>query len=392
MTCEDETMRIIFYNIKDNVFLLKTYDNIVNHINIKTMKDGAILRKALSDKSIEILNYVPIKKKQEAIKEQFKSAITYLGNSIDKNRIRTIYDISEIKQDDIYIAWYYFPSHMKILKDLKCKKVVMGQHFILLPFNGDFSSMGVNWFVNQIDVSKNEFINYFFNLKNVNIMTLPYTFENRFKCKRDFRERKEKALSIGTISTVNGKGYDIYIEYMNDICLQPMRKIIYEKGSNKYIDVYNNFLFTMGYNNEINIHSKFSDYIKGKISDWKEAGQTKYYTFDMVEKYNEYMMCVCGEEKVGLPGIGFVECMACGCAYIGLDHEMYTSLGLIPGIHYITYDGTYDDLINVIQYYQNNVDELEKIAIQGRKYILKNFNRDVVMNKFFEKLKCLGEE
>ena len=71
---------------------------------------------------------------------------------------------------------------------------------------------------------------------------------------------------------------------------------------------------------------------------------------------------------------------------------MYTSLGLIPGIHYITYDGTYDDLINVIQYYQNNVDELEKIAIQGRKYILKNFNRDVVMNKFFEKLKCLGEE
>lgn len=385
-------MRIIFYDIKDNVFLLKTYDNIINRINIKTMKDCAILRKALSDKSTELLNYVPIKKKQEAAKERFKSLVTYLGNGIDINRIRIISDLSEVKQDDIYLAWYYYPSHMRVLKDIKCKKVVMGQHFISLPFNGDFSSMGVNWFVNQIDVSQNEFINHFFNLENVNIITLPYTFEDRFKSKKTFKQRKDKALSIGTISTVNGKGYDIYIEYMKNICLQPMRKIIFEKGSNMYIDVYNNFLFTMGYNNEINAHSRISDYIKGKISDWREAGQTKYYTFDMVEKYNEYMMCVCGEEEVGLPGIGFVECMACGCAYIGLDHEMYRELGLIPGIHYITYDGTYEDLINVIQYYQNNVNELEEIAVQGKEYVLKNFNRNVVMNKFFKKLKCLGEE
>ena len=160
-------MRIIFYDIKDNVFLLKTYDNIINRINIKTMKDGAILRKALSDKSIELLNYVPIKKKQEAVKERVKSLVTYLGNGIDINRIRTISDLSEIKQDDIYIAWYYYPGHMRVLKNIKCKKVVMGQHFISLPFSGDFSSMGVNWFVNQIDVSNNEFISHFFNLENV---------------------------------------------------------------------------------------------------------------------------------------------------------------------------------------------------------------------------------
>ena len=158
-------MRIIFYDIKDNVFLLKTYDNIINRINIKTMKDCAILRKALSDKSTELLNYVPIKKKQEAAKERFKSLVTYLENGIDINRIRIISNLSEVKQNDIYLAWYYYPSHMRVLKDIKCKKVVMGQHFISLPFNGDFSSMGVNWFVNQIDVSQNEFINHFFNLE-----------------------------------------------------------------------------------------------------------------------------------------------------------------------------------------------------------------------------------
>ena len=34
--------------------------------------------------------------------------------------------------------------------------------------------------------------------------------------------------------------------------------------------------------------------------------QKKYYSFDMVEKFNDYKMCVVGEEITGLPGIGFV--------------------------------------------------------------------------------------
>ena len=49
--------------------------------------------------------------------------------------------------------------------------------------------------------------------------------------------------------------------------------------------------------------------------------------------------------------LGFVEGMACGSAYIGLDDPMYKDIGLIPGKHYITYDGTLEDLKSKIAYY-----------------------------------------
>ena len=48
-------------------------------------------------------------------------------------------------------------------------------------------------------------------------------------------------------------------------------------------------------------------------------------------------------QKKQRSGIGFVEGMACGSAYIGLDDPMYKDIGLIPGKHYIIY-GTLEDL------------------------------------------------
>jgi hypothetical protein len=71
------------------------------------------------------------------------------------------------------------------------------------------------------------------------------------------------------------------------------------------------------------------------------------------------MMFIVPEEISGLPGIGFVEGMKCGTAFIGKECKMYSDLGLINGINYIGYDGTIGDLINKIIYYQNSAEELE---------------------------------
>ena len=68
------------------------------------------------------------------------------------------------------------------------------------------------------------------------------------------------------------------------------------------------------------------------------------FSFDMVAKFNEYKMCIVGEEITGVPGIGFVEGMVCGCAYIGLNNGLYEQYGLKEGVHYIGYDGTLPDL------------------------------------------------
>ena len=99
-------------------------------------------------------------------------------------------------------------------------------------------------------------------------------------------------------------------------------------------------------------------------------------------------MCIVGEEILGVPGIGFVEGMACGCAYIGLESQVYSDYGMQAGVHYIGYDGSLEDLKRVIQYYQmdEHQAELEKIAKTGCEYARTHFNGDAVAEKLIHDL------
>jgi hypothetical protein len=62
--------------------------------------------------------------------------------------------------------------------------------------------------------------------------------------------------------------------------------------------------------------------------------------FNIDDEYNKYKMFINAEEVIGLPGIGFVEGMACGTAYIGLRPPMYEDIGMEDRVHYIGYDGS----------------------------------------------------
>ena len=115
--------------------------------------------------------------------------------------------------------------------------------------------------------------------------------------------------------------------------------------------------------------------------------QNTYYKTDIVETYNKHMMFAVPEEICGFPGIGFVEGMACGCAYFGLDDPMYRDIGLIPGIHYIAHDGTVPDLMAKVRYYQNNIDELKIIAKSGNEFVTNKLTPTSVYSTFFELLK-----
>ena len=100
-------------------------------------------------------------------------------------------------------------------------------------------------------------------------------------------------------------------------------------------------------------------------------------------------MCIVGEEILGIPGIGFVEGMACGCAYIGQNKGYYEDYGMQEGVHYIGYDGTLEDLKAKIRYYQRpeNQEELEQIAKTGYEFVRKNFCGHVVAERLIQSLK-----
>ena len=94
------------------------------------------------------------------------------------------------------------------------------------------------------------------------------------------------------------------------------------------------------------------------------------------------------EELGDLPAIGFVEGMACGCAYFGLDDPMYRDLGMEPGVHYVAYDGTVQGLADKVRFYQQpeQMPQLERIAARGCALVNEKFRAEVVYRAFVDRL------
>jgi spore maturation protein CgeB len=104
-------------------------------------------------------------------------------------------------------------------------------------------------------------------------------------------------------------------------------------------------------------------------------------------------MFISPEEVFGLPSINVFEGMACGSALVAIDDQMYKDLGLIPSFHYITYkENDLNDLLKVVQYYQNHPAALELIARQGCEFIREHFNEESVAKTFWKDLEYFSNK
>ena len=222
-------------------------------------------------------------------------------------------------------------------------------------------------------------------MSKYDFLTLPYTPSSRFKKTRPFNNRKNKLVVTGSI-TYKIRDED-FIKFYKQNELQPMRRILYNNAE-KYKQEMDCFISDLKAT-RINIRPDTKGNILSRFSNFfiKDNPQKKYYEQDIVATYNSYMMFAVPEEICGLPAIGFVEGMACGCAYIGIDSKMYRDIGLIPGVHYIAYDGTVFDLMEKVRYYQRNLDALESIAKRGESYVLANLNSNTIYEKFLTEIK-----
>lgn len=222
-------------------------------------------------------------------------------------------------------------------------------------------------------------------MSKYDFLTLPYTPSSRFKKTRPFNNRKNKLVVTGSI-TYKIRDED-FIKFYKQNELQPMRRILYNNAE-KYKQEMDCFISDLNAT-RINIRPDTKGNILSRFSNFfiKDNPQKKYYEQDIVATYNSYMMFAVPEEICGLPAIGFVEGMACGCAYIGIDSKMYRDIGLIPGVHYIAYDGTVFDLMEKVRYYQRNLDALESIAKRGESYVLANLNSNTIYEKFLTEIK-----
>lgn len=396
--------RIVFVNLHANSMLVKTFAQLLFKKSI-SLKHGYLLDFLIDNPTIEVCSY--INKDGFSLGSKFFSDKLFLRsflsrfrfvehkyimrkNRINFKKITILKKLEEIQNDDIILLYILYPQQFAEIGNIHAFKAISFVHFpfLLEETKNLINQVAPNILSGESNlVQFNKYFNDCTNWKG-DFVVSPFVYENRFKPVRPFKERENKAVSMGTIAYHRD---EIFKALYGDTVLQPIRKKIkiHSNDLKNYIACYN-----MDYHESFKDEEVLPDgnLLKQIYQRWRRnihRGQQKqYYSFDMVDKFNEFKMCIVGEEITGVPGIGFVEGMACGCAYIGLNNGLYEQYGLKEGIHYIGYDGTLSDLIEKIKYWQRpeNQNKLEEIAQCGCAYVREHFNKEAVASSFLSRL------
>lgn len=329
---------------------------------------------------------------------RLENRITLKKNGINPNKITLLKSADEIKESDIVISYNVCHEGLRGLDKIHAFKALGMLHFHgRKDENAAIGKANISCYFNEVNLKESSELYRKYYFVDKPWVIIPFVFTERFKCMKEFHTRKNKCFSTGTITYKTGEEF---LSVYGEPCNQPARKFVMD-NQDYFKDTVDCFSCDYLEDNPGKVvHENDNALVKlyKKIYNRTHIGKQKnYFSFDMVEKFNEYKMCLVGEEILGVPGIGYVEGMVCGCAYIGLDSSMYRDLGLMPGVHYIAYDGTKEDLRATVEYYQMDChqDELEAIAKAGCEYVRRYFTGDLVAEKLLsdiEKQRCVWLE
>lgn len=393
-------MRIIFTNLHTNAAIVKTASKYIFKQSV-AMKHRYILDYLLNNTDIEICSYInkngtSIASNLPKFLMRLLTACRFLESYwvLKKNglsgKITILKNITDIRPDDIVIMHQLFADKYTELGNVNVFKAMSLLHFHGMQSNSDaIKACNPNFLFCESDMKRfSKIYQKYYSWCDKNIFVHPFVPEKRFQKIKPFDERKNIVFSTGTITY---KKHKEFIDVYGDPCDQPMRKYVldHKEELKGIIDCYNSD-YSENANQKLELKSndnKFLRLIKSGYYKFFASQQKSYYSFNMVEKFNEYKMCLIGEEILGVPGIGFVEGMACGCAYFG-KRGYYEDYGMKEGVHYIAYDGSPEDLLDKIKYYMlpENQEKLKNIANNGYQFVCQNFQGDIVAKQIIDKI------
>lgn len=393
--------RIVFVNLHANEFLLKPLNKYIWGQSC-AFKHKYFLEYLLDNPDIEVCNYInpegftlvnslpkPIMSVLKKLRF-WENRIVMKKNGLKGKGIRVLKRKEDIRPDDIVIGYRHVPSSLADMKDIDAFRVVHMIHFHGDQHDSDLiKEANPDFLVNECDLSKtSEIFRRYYGWYDKPFIVHPFVAAPRFKRIKPFAERENRCFSTGTITY---KHHKEFIDTYGDPCDQPARKQILANAETlkPYAACYNSdYLEDTDMKKYLPSDNIFKHYYKVWYNLTHAGHQKKYFSFNMVDKFNDFKMCLVGEEILGVPGIGFVEGMSCGGTYIGQKIGYYEDLGMQEGVHYIGYDGTLDDLKAKIAYYQQaeHQEELEHIANAGYEFAEQNFRGPEVAKNLFDKL------
>ena len=394
-------MRVIIPNLHANWMMVKN-SAVIIFKNSAATKHAYLLKYLLDNPEYEVCTFIndngfSVFNTGTGLFHKFMNLFSKLEhdfilkkNGIDGKQIKVIRKASQIRKDDIVLIYNVMTNEYANMNKVDAFKALSMLHFHGNKHDDDrIMAADIACYYNEVNLSRtSELFRKYYHVERPWIV-IPFVFGERFKNIKPFAERQTKCFSTGTITY---KEHEEFLTVYGDPCDQPARKFVKDNPEffKDTVDCYSSDYLEDNSGKRINPKDNPVTKLYKKIYNKTHLGrQTKYFSFNMVEKFNDYKMHLLGEEILGVPGIGFVEGMACGSAYIGLDSPMYRDYGLIPGVHYIAYDGTKEGLRDTVKHYQKpeNQVELERIAKAGCDFVRTNFCGQKVAERLMEQLK-----
>ena len=402
--------RFVFYNPHTAVVLKKTF--YIFYTRKKAFNKYAYLLDYCLDNNIEV-GFCADGSDASAFKKYFRtkigSSIDLLSwcfiNKINPFKVKFYSSVNQLSNKDTLFTFLYgnffttygaknedeiIKKRVEEFSTCKAYKVLHVTHFFLNASfaNNNIKQAKIDLFVAENNLIKNsEFFRKYFKDYKKEVYNLPFVPQDRFKNTTPFSNRENIAVATGTMM-FQLKDKD-FLEMYPDGTLHPMRKMIYDNKESlkSQIDCFINTIEDQVSEKENLITNKsFFQKVYGTIIMTFFHKQAAYFSFDIVALYNKYKMFIVPEENVGLPGIGMVEGMACGCVYIGKIDTMYSDIGMIDGENYIGYDGTMEGLKSKISYYQNAPEKLNTIAENSLNFVQNKLNASVVTSAFLKSI------
>lgn len=393
-------MRIVIVDLHTNTFFVNNAGNYIRRQ--KAVNKHKFLLDWLLDHDVKVVDFVTIngttlpgkivRKITKNKKLRKLEANLILRKNGYSNGVEVITDSDLIGDDDIVLYYSHFYNSQWGEKIKRGIKIVD-----LLHFYGDRRMAEI--------LKKYEWDYYFFEvelkdcpifMKNYSWFDAEYlrrdfSFQPRFKMNIEFSRRKKKAMAIGTITECDD---DDFKEIYGTIAYQPKRKNVYEHVGeleglvDSFISPYEE--------SSIKIMNKQSLLKRkiGKIYYYFNSGKQKnYFSFNIVEKFNEYQMFLCPEDAIGSYGVSTFEGMACGCVCLSDQEKTMKNLGFVKGVDYIYYDGTISGLRDVIVKYQRPEyqEVLKNIALSGMKKVTENYSQELVAQRYYDTLRNIAE-
>jgi len=314
-------------------------------------------------------------------------------------KCRVYKNINDLNQHKDVIFAFGFTSSNSEIRNYQGLTLIHLSHYHL---NTEKIADLLETLKNGVIVSEGEMINnpyflhYFPNFKNKTYL-LPFTFyPGRFKNIVPFKQRINKCFASGPMSIPSDPSYVSF--FGKSVALNPMREIMYlnKEDIKNYIAsyIYPHDFAVKGMKQILPNDDLLTRFAKKYLPSWILTSilhyKLPYFSFDIVQKYNEYTMFSSPEERTGLPSMKLLEGILCGSVLVGIDDPMYLKIGFIDGVNYIAYkDQDLEDLKKKIDYYQSHLEDLEKIALNGFNFVSENFTPEKVFNIFWSDMESL---